>query len=299
MKDTENMVEQRTADVRTVGWSLRQKEILGIVLDVIQSLRSRIARYSNRHLLRSSAGALIYIFQEGLIGINQVVTRMHIVKESGNHLRRKVQIAQLMFIVCVVALAILVLISIPKMPLYFNAGAYEGARALSMVFPTVGIFFFLRMYRSYRLGVEGEEKVTSLLQRSLDDYYFLVNDVVYSDSWGKKRNIDHVLLGPNAVFAIETKNWTRLYFDPTNQAQRNAQWVWQTIVDSKVLGDRKFWVQGVVVFLNFLGIRDLSTEKVKVLGFNDLVGFITSHGRGRFSLQEMEAMGKILSRPTR
>ena len=40
MKDTENMVEQRTADVRTVGWSLRRKEILGIVLDVIQSLRS-------------------------------------------------------------------------------------------------------------------------------------------------------------------------------------------------------------------------------------------------------------------
>jgi hypothetical protein len=40
VKDTENMAEQRTADVRTVGWSLRQKEILGIVLDVIQSLRS-------------------------------------------------------------------------------------------------------------------------------------------------------------------------------------------------------------------------------------------------------------------
>ena len=40
MKDTENMVEQRTADVRTVDWSLRRKEILEIVLDVIQSLRS-------------------------------------------------------------------------------------------------------------------------------------------------------------------------------------------------------------------------------------------------------------------
>ncbi len=40
VKDTENMVEQRTADVRTVGWSLRQKEVLGIVLDVIQSLKS-------------------------------------------------------------------------------------------------------------------------------------------------------------------------------------------------------------------------------------------------------------------
>ena len=241
---------------------------------------------------------LIYIFQEGLIGVDQGVAQMHIVKESGNHLKRKVQIAQLMFVVCVAALAILVLISIPKMPLYFNAGAYEGARALCMVFPAVGVFYFLRMYRSHRLGVEGEEKVTSLLQHSLDDYYFLVNDVVYSDSWGKKRNVDHVLLGPNAVFAIETKNWTRLYFDPTDQAQRNAQWIWQTIVDSKVLGDRKFWVQAVVVFLNFLGVPDLSTEKVRVLGFNDLVGFIKGYGRGRFSMQELEAMSKILSTPT-
>jgi len=221
---------------------------------------------------------------------------MRVVKESGNHLRRKVQIAQLMFIVCVVALGILVLTSIPKMPLYFNASVYEGARALCMVFPAGGMFYFLRMYGSYGLGVEGEEKVTSLLQRSLNDYFFLVNDVVYSDSWGKKRNIDHVLLGPNAVFAIETKNWTRFLYDPTHQAQRNAQWVWQTIVDSKVLGDRKFWVQGIVVFLNFLGVSDLSTEKVKILGFNDLVGFIKGYGRDRFSLQELEAMGKILSK---
>jgi hypothetical protein len=40
VKDTENMVEQRNADARTVGSSLRQKELLGIVLDAIQSLRS-------------------------------------------------------------------------------------------------------------------------------------------------------------------------------------------------------------------------------------------------------------------
>jgi hypothetical protein len=36
------MVEQRNADVRTVGSSLRQKELLGIVLDAIQSLRSSV-----------------------------------------------------------------------------------------------------------------------------------------------------------------------------------------------------------------------------------------------------------------
>ena len=121
---------------------------------------------------------------------------MRIVKESGNHLRRRVQFSQFMFIVCVGALAIFVLTSIPKIPLYFNAGAYEGARALSMVFPAVGMFYFLRMYRSYSLDIEGEKKVTQLLQRSLNDYYSLVNDVVYSDSWEKKHNIGHVLLSP-------------------------------------------------------------------------------------------------------
>jgi hypothetical protein len=34
------MVEQRTANARIVGWSLKQKEMLGIVLDAIHSLRS-------------------------------------------------------------------------------------------------------------------------------------------------------------------------------------------------------------------------------------------------------------------
>jgi hypothetical protein len=240
----------------------------------------------------------IYFFQE-IVGAGREVSGMRIVKESGNHLRRRVQIAQLMFVVCVVVLAILILTSIRRTPFYFDVGAYEGVRALSMVFPAIGMFYFLRMYRSHRLGIEGEERVTSLLQRSLNDYYFLVNDVVYSDSWGKKRNIDHVLLGPNAIFAIETKNWTRLYYDPTDQAQRNAQWVRKTIATSKVLGDRKLWVQAIVVFLNFPGLPDLSTENVKVLDFNDLVDFIESHGRDRFSLQELEAMGRILSEATR
>jgi hypothetical protein len=47
------MVEQRTANVRIVGWSLRQKEMLGIVLDAIQSLRSS-ARYENENNYRKN-----------------------------------------------------------------------------------------------------------------------------------------------------------------------------------------------------------------------------------------------------
>jgi hypothetical protein len=47
VKDTENMVERRSADVRTVGWSLRQKELLRIVLDAIQSLKPRARVFAN------------------------------------------------------------------------------------------------------------------------------------------------------------------------------------------------------------------------------------------------------------
>jgi hypothetical protein len=66
VKDTENMVEQRNADVRTVGWSLRQKELLGIVLDAIQSLRSS-ARREIRFMSNRSQRAF-HKFLESLIG---------------------------------------------------------------------------------------------------------------------------------------------------------------------------------------------------------------------------------------
>jgi hypothetical protein len=41
VKDKENMVEQRTASARTVGWSLKQKELLLIVHDAIRLLTFR------------------------------------------------------------------------------------------------------------------------------------------------------------------------------------------------------------------------------------------------------------------
>jgi hypothetical protein len=220
---------------------------------------------------------------------------MHILKESGNHLKRQTQIALIMIILCIASLAILLLISIPRMPFYFNAGAYEGSRALAIVFPMGGVFYFLRMYRSSWLGLEGEKQVTRLLESSLDNSYYLVNDVVYSNDKGKKRNIDHILLGPNAIFAIETKNWRgKFFYSPNYQANSNARWVQQKITDSKVLGDRKIWVQGVVVFLNYAQTSNLSDATVEVLELSDLIDFILNYRRHSFSPQELETVGRIL-----
>lgn len=78
---------------------------------------------------------------------------------------------------------------------------------LAIVFPIIGILYYSRRYRTYRMGAEGETRVTQVLTSELNDDYYLVNDVVYINDRGNKENIDHVVLGPNGVFAIETKNY--------------------------------------------------------------------------------------------
>lgn len=59
----------------------------------------------------------------------------------------------------------------------------------------------LRRLRNTRNGRLGERIVTDALRRLPDDYC-LVNDVVLS---GARGNVDHVLIGPCGVVAIETK----------------------------------------------------------------------------------------------
>ncbi len=45
---------------------------------------------------------------------------------------------------------------------------------------------------------------------TLDNSYVLINDVVLPD---RKGNIDHILVGPNGVFAIETKSYRWHYLN--------------------------------------------------------------------------------------
>lgn len=78
---------------------------------------------------------------------------------------------------------------------------------LALVFVLVLLFigmFCLQNYSNYGKGRRGEEFVTGVLA-ALDDDYFLMNDIKFSDGYG---NIDHVVLGPNGVFVIETKNYS-------------------------------------------------------------------------------------------
>lgn len=69
---------------------------------------------------------------------------------------------------------------------------------------TAAIYFLYRGERrmeNYYKGARGEEYVSGIL-RSLPDNYHVFNDFV-----ARGEHIDHVVVGPVGVFAIETKFW--------------------------------------------------------------------------------------------
>jgi hypothetical protein len=77
-------------------------------------------------------------------------------------------------------------------------------RALFLLVILIFAVIFYRRYSGYRRGYEGERTVTKILTSTLGDEYSLINDVTVPDGYG---NIDHIVLGPNGVFVIETKNF--------------------------------------------------------------------------------------------
>jgi hypothetical protein len=54
---------------------------------------------------------------------------------------------------------------------------------------------------NWRKGTLGEHSVLAILE-SLSDRYFVLNDVRTANG-----NLDHIVVGPTGLFAIETKNW--------------------------------------------------------------------------------------------
>jgi hypothetical protein len=65
-------------------------------------------------------------------------------------------------------------------------------------------FSQLERWHSYRKGISGEKRVSREL-RKLDDSFFLLDDILLYPHSG---NIDHIVLGHNGIFVIETKNYS-------------------------------------------------------------------------------------------
>lgn len=121
--------------------------------------------------------------------------------------------------------------------LFFRAwGAALFAVSLALV--AYGFVRGLRHVERYFRGARGEERVSEILQ-GLPDSYHVYNDFVVG-----RRHIDHVVVGPAGVFAVETKFWRgritvedgHILLDgqlpdrpPLQQAQREAALVKQAL----------------------------------------------------------------------
>jgi hypothetical protein len=61
----------------------------------------------------------------------------------------------------------------------------------------------LRCVQMHECGADGEREIGKLL-KDLPDAYTVINDLDFVGSYG---NIDHLIVGPKGVFAIDVKNW--------------------------------------------------------------------------------------------
>lgn len=126
-------------------------------------------------------------------------------------------------------------------------------------------------------GALGECQVISLLRRLGRDYH-IFNDIRlvaerayrFEEQWLQSAQIDHLVVGPNGVFVIETKLWGRKstadesLFDPRMQVKRAGYLAYKELGCS---------VTSIVAAVREMP-RQTRVQKVWVLRAADLPGFI-------------------------
>jgi len=163
----------------------------------------------------------------------------------------------------------------------------------AFLFVIASLIFFPN-YTTWRIGAEGEEKIAELLSH-LDGSYFVIHDVVLPGM--VKENIDHVVLGPNGIFVLETKNhkgyitcqgdwWTQRkigrrgtpYFgnigNPSKQVKRKAVLLNEFIHNHFKVN---FYINGIVVFANEKAKLKIINPTVAVLRPQELCSFIQQY----------------------
>lgn len=164
--------------------------------------------------------------------------------------------------------------------------------------------------KTWAIGAKGEESVIRVL-RKLDPSFKVINDVFLPGNGG---NIDHIVVGPVGVFAIETKNyngmvrcyedeWTRrkvgrrgtVYYpsigSPSKQAKRNAlllkKWLESKNID---VG----YITAVVVFTN----NDLELKvikpTVKVVETKGLLGVFNGQSNYQMTSEKIKSVTQNL-----
>ena len=80
-----------------------------------------------------------------------------------------------------------------------------GIAVVASVWSAYRLWHVLNLRRRIRLGFEGERHVGEALNQLMLVGYRVFHDFLITDKPRSVRNIDHIVIGPNGVFAVETK----------------------------------------------------------------------------------------------
>jgi len=142
------------------------------------------------------------------------------------------------------------------------------------------------------VGKRGEMAISDALG-SLSDDYIVLNDLMLPDGKG---NVDHLVMGPNGLFAIETKNYSTFvkcsgddWFvngkkirSLSKQAKRNAIAVRENLAAVFAdQGNRLPFVTALLVFVNGKGRFSIKNPTIPVLRSSELAEFIARYNSAR------------------
>ena len=219
-----------------------------------------------------------------------------------NQVRKNLAKAGLSVVLFVTVFALLIF----RIILTLQIGILEEAGFVFLLAPLAAFYFYLRKYHIYRGGWQGEKQVVNLLTHTLSDDYFLLNDLYLRDGGG---DIDHIVLGPNGVFVLETKNWNgnissngeewhragkrNFSGSPSRQVKRNAAKI-QLIIDGNPnLRALNILVEGIVVLTNNRAKLQVNNPSVTILKLPQLPNYLTTHRNAKnFSPEQLEVIGK-------
>lgn len=170
-----------------------------------------------------------------------------------------------------------------------------------------------------RQGDLGERLVTDQLAHLLPDEYVLISGLTLPRGSG---DIDHLVIGPNGIFVIETKTmagrivcgddglWRRMRVsrggtvypayigDPAAQVQRNifaVRQVGQTALPH-LFGPHGVWIEGLVVFAHPRSVLETTGSKIPAVLLADLAPRIGAHQpRRALSAADVDAVVTALT----
>lgn len=185
-----------------------------------------------------------------------------------------------------------------SLPLFFLTNGYSGIIS----------FIFLLMLSSsshkasaYSSGFKGETRATKLLEQLPDSYCVIPGPRIQVD--GKESEMDHLILGPNGIFIMESKNhngyikgsesdhkltqhkvgrkggrYQNKFYNPVKQVNTHVYRLSQ-LLKSKGYGH---WIQGMVLFTNNKAKVKVHSVKTPVFhlrrnGSQEVLDYITNY----------------------